>query len=110
MADIVTVVSRVKAAGLVPNNEPMPLMYGPPAKCGNCGMRITSGPERTPGMPAQPGEHMRRAGMPNVVEQRELYDQGLIDPRGYYLPWWGVVFTCSSCLERWRHTPLPPRD
>jgi len=99
--------SRTKAAGLVPNNEPMPPMHGPPAKCSSCGRRITSGPEGG----RNPGEHLRRAGTPNITEAEALYDQGLIDPRGHYLPWWGVIFTCSSCLERWRKTPpMPDRD
>jgi hypothetical protein len=92
-------VSRVKQAGLVPNNEPMPLMHGPPEKCANCGMRITAGPEN-----GRSG-HLRRAGMPNVLEQRELYEQGLIDPRGHWLPWWDVVFVCADRLVRWRQTP-----
>jgi hypothetical protein len=48
--------------------------------------------------------------MPNVVEQRELYDQGLIDPRGHYLPWWGVTFQCSDCLDRFRKARPVPWD
>ena len=98
--------SRVKAAGLVPNNESMPPMHGPPYQCSNCRRRITSGPEGG----RHPGEHLRRAGMPSLTEPRELQAQGVIDPPGNYLPWWGVTFVCADCLELWRRTPAPPYD
>jgi hypothetical protein len=98
--------SRTKAARLTPNNEPMPPMHGAPHRCSSCGRRITSGPEGG----RNPGEHLRRAGMPKVIEQRELRALGLVDPPGHYLPWWGVTFVCADCLERWRRTPLSPSD
>jgi hypothetical protein len=98
--------SLVKAAGLVPRNEPQPPMHGPPHRCFICGSRITAGPEGG----SRPGEHLRRAGLPNQGELRALRQQGLIDPPGNYLPWWGVTFVCAICLGRGRHSPLPPPD
>ena len=84
--------------------------HGPPHACADGGMRITSGPERRLDRPAQPGEHMRRAGLPNLLEADELRCRGLALPRGHYLSWWGVTFVCASCLEMCRKAPPLPRD
>jgi hypothetical protein len=67
---------------VIPCNEPHPEFYGPPHKCANCGSRILD----ETGVP-------RGAGIPNVLEAKELENHGLYT-RGEYMPWIGPAFQC----------------